>query len=138
MGFLSGLFGKATATGASGLAEAAGNLAGDLRDAITGEENKLKAAELQLKLAELRSSITLAEAQSARLFVAGWRPFLGWAIGASVWLKYVVFPILGTYTKLKIPDLDFGAMYTLLQLLLGGELVAARTFEKLRGAQRNH
>jgi hypothetical protein len=89
-------------------------------------------------LVQLRLQVSLAEAQSPRFFVAGWRPFIGWVIGCSMALKYLVGPIITTYTELPFPDLDFGIMYSLLQILLGAELVGARTFEKLKGVQDKH
>lgn len=138
MGFLKRLFGVGDGGGVKETLDSAGGLANNLRDAITGEGNLLKLAELQAELEKAKNAINLAEAQSARLFVAGWRPFLGWVIGASMAMKFIVGPLLTTYTKLPFPELDFGIMYTVLQLLLGGELIGARTLEKSKGVQNKH
>lgn len=138
MGLLQNLFKKKAAEGAGTLLDSAGGFANDLRGAITGEENQLKLAQLMTTLADARLQIALAEAQSTRFFVAGARPALLWVIVLSMALKFVVGPFIVTYTSAPFPELDFGPLYTLLQGILGMELVGARTFEKLKGVQHLH
>lgn len=138
MGFLARLFKPKAVEGAGNLLDSADNFANGLRDAVTGEGNQLKLAELMATLAQVRLQISLAEAQSPRFFVAGARPFILWVIGCSMAMKFIVGPVLTTYTNLPFPDLDFGVMYSLLQIILGAELVGARTFEKLKGVQDKH
>lgn len=138
MGFLSRIFGGGGGEGAAKLIDSANGIAGGLRDAVTGEGNQLKLAELMTKLAEVRLQISLAEAQNPRFFVAGARPALLWVIVLSMAMKFIVGPFITTYTNAPFPDLDFGPLYTMLQGILGMELVGTRTFEKLKGVQGKH
>ncbi len=64
--------------GGEGRKSVAGNLAWDIREAIKGKEldpNQL--LEIQTKINEL-------EAQHRTVFVARWRPFIGWVCGCGI------------------------------------------------------
>jgi len=102
----------------------------------------VKAAEAKLELYKLQQSgelasmlaqtdINKAEAVSSSVFVAGWRPFIGWVCGFSLMYQYLVRPIiLGFYPELSFPGLDDNLWQLLLGMLgLGG----LRTFEKTKG-----
>jgi len=132
------LIGGSIGEAAKQITEGLGGLAGDLRNAFTGEGNQLKAMELSIRLNEIINQVNIAEAQSARFFVAGWRPFLGWILGISILAREIIFPILATYTKIPMPQIDYGMTQTLMQLLLGGALTIGRTFEKIKGASAKH
>lgn len=94
----------------------------------------LQAADLsQLKVNE-------AEAQNPNVFVAGWRPFIGWICGAALLYQYLFFP-LAVYVAsffseqavtrlLNAPKLDDN-LWQLLIGMLG--LGALRSFEKVKG-----
>jgi len=94
----------------------------------------LQAADLsQLKVNE-------AEAQNPNVFVAGWRPFIGWICGAALFYQYLFFP-LAVYVAsffseeavtrlLNAPKLDDN-LWQLLIGMLG--LGALRSFEKVKG-----
>jgi hypothetical protein len=101
-----------------------------------------KAAEAKLELYKLQQSGELAamlaqtetnkvEAGSSSVFVAGWRPFIGWVCGFALMYQYLVRPIiLGFYPELVFPGLDDNLWQLLLGMLgLGG----LRTFEKTKG-----
>ncbi len=85
--------------------------------------------------------INKQEAQHASLFVAGWRPAVGWACCFALAWQYVLQPmltwllaIIGSYTGHTLPELptlDTGEMITVLMGLLG--LAGYRTFEKVKG-----
>jgi hypothetical protein len=120
------------------ITEGLGGLATDLRNAFTGEGNQLKAAELQVRVNEIINQVNVAEATSARFFVAGWRPFLGWILGLSILMREIIFPLMSTYTKIPVPTIDYGMTQTLIQLLLGGTLAVGRTVEKIKGASGKH
>ena len=77
-----------TSAGVGSLMSGIGELAKDLREAITGDLPAEKKADIQAKLLELdnqvmiaQMAVTLEEAKSEHIFVAGWRPAVGW-IGA--------------------------------------------------------
>lgn len=81
--------------------------------------------------------INLEEAKSQNVFVAGWRPFVGWTCGAALAYQFVLQPflafIVGVY-RLQLPplpQLDMGQLVTILLGLLG--LGVMRTYEKSRG-----
>jgi hypothetical protein len=93
----------------------------------------------QASLAQLE--INKAEAQHASLFVAGWRPYIGWACGFGISWKWVLQPMLmwvlsvvAMYTGHELPalpTLDTTEMVPLILGMLG--LGGLRTFEKIRG-----
>ena len=72
--------------------------------------------------------INTVEAASTSLFVAGWRPFIGWICGMGLAYQFLVYPILIAFAP-NIVQLDMGTLITLLGGLLG--LSTLRTVEKL-------
>lgn len=132
MGWLKNLLGS----GIKETADAAGGLASDLRNAITGEANELKAAELEAKLRELQTKINEAEAKSSNVFIAGWRPAVGWACVLVILNNYIVAPYVNTFSQTQLPVLDFSFLSTVLLGMLG--LVASRTYEKIKGVNDKH
>jgi hypothetical protein len=84
-------------------------------------------------------SVNEAEAKSGNLFVAGWRPFIGWTCGAAFAYKYVVAPILiGVLSfynvTFNMPVIALDEMLPILLGMLG--LGAFRTYEKVKGAAK--
>lgn len=86
-----------------------------------------------------QTQINQQEAASSSLFVAGWRPFLGWTCGAAFAYKFVlqpflVFLIVACHVQFDIkllPALDWTEMSTVMFGMLG--LGGMRSFEKLKG-----
>ena len=70
--------------GGEGRKSVAGGLAWEIREAIKGKELDPE------KLIELQTKINLAEASHRTLFVAGWRPFIGWICGFALAYNFVV------------------------------------------------
>lgn len=87
-------------------------------------------------LAKGQQDINKVEAASDSLFVAGWRPFIGWTCGAAFAYKFVLAPA-GAFAMavaghpIDLPVLDFTEMSTILLGMLG--LGAMRTAEKIKG-----
>ena len=83
--------------------------------------------------------VNKVEATSQSLFVAGWRPFVGWCCGASYAYTFVLQPFLIfilTAAQVKVdiaqlPVLDMGELGVVLFGMLG--LGAMRSWEKVRG-----
>lgn len=116
-------------------------------DAAAADAAKLKLLEMQQagELAQLAADTDLAkgqlvvnqvEAASTSLFVAGWRPFIGWTCGAAFAYKFVLAPfiVLGLAAAghpISLPVLDFTEMSTILLGMLG--LGGMRTIEKIKG-----
>jgi len=89
------------------------------------------------ELAKGQIEINKAEAQHKSIFVAGWRPFIGWTCGIALCWHFVLQPVtlfVCTYIGLTIPTLpefDMGSLMTILGGLLG--LGGLRTYEKQKG-----
>jgi hypothetical protein len=80
--------------------------------------------------------INKIEAASRSVWVAGWRPFIGWSCGFAMLYAYVVQPIL-TFGMaqagylIELPRVELGEMMPVLLGMLG--LGGMRSFEKLKG-----
>lgn len=83
-----------------------------------------------------QTSINQAEATNQKLFVAGWRPFIGWICGTAFGWNYVGISIVNTVGKMighpvdMIPC-DISTMMPVLMGMLG--LGGMRTYEKING-----
>ena len=138
MGVLSvDLSGLSTAIGS------VGTLAGSIRSAITGDlspdaKAKLEEAALSAEQASAtaQAAIDQAEAGSSNLFVAGWRPAIGWTCAAIFAYNYVIGPLLSLIPGVKMPVLNISEVSPVLLGMLG--LGTMRTVEKINGAQGNH
>ena len=125
-----------------------GQLAKDLRSAITGEISPDKKAEIENKILELekaaqqaQNNINLEEAKHKSLFVAGWRPFIGWVCGVGIAYQFLFHPALvWALVLLNIdadpPTIDRDGLMALVVPLLG--LGAYRTIEKTKGVNNAH
>lgn len=118
---------------------AALDIGGKLIDRLWPDPAQRDAAKLELlklqqsgELAGITGQVEInkIEAASASIFVAGWRPFIGWICGAGLGYQFLVYPILVAFVP-KIVQLDMGTLLTLLAGMLG--LGALRTTEKLQG-----
>jgi hypothetical protein len=83
--------------------------------------------------------VNKTEAAHKSIFVAGWRPFIGWTAGAGVAWSFVVAPISEWVSRLigwtgKMPELDSAQLMTLVLALLG--MGGLRTYEKMKGVAR--
>ena len=89
------------------------------------------------ELAKGQLEINKAEATHKSIFVAGWRPFIGWTCGVALCWHFVLAPItifLCAYLGVVIPELptfDMGSLMTVLMGMLG--LGGLRTYEKQKG-----
>lgn len=106
-----------------------------LRMAHEAEMGALK-AETDLALGQIE--VNRAEAASGNLFVAGWRPAVGWVCVAGLSYQYflrpVLSPLVAKYTGLALEAVDLGDMMVLLLGMLG--LGTLRTAEKFKGVAR--
>jgi len=87
----------------------------------------------QIDLTQLE--INKVEASHRSIFVAGWRPFIGWTSGLALAYTYVIQPIavfiLGQAGYLIVlPTLSMSEMMPVLMGMLG--LGGLRTFEKFK------
>ena len=77
--------------------------------------------------------VNKAEAAHKSLFVAGWRPFIGWTCGVAMAFNFVAGPLL-TSAGYTIAPLDLVTMMPVLLGMLG--LGGMRSYEKRNGVAR--
>lgn len=100
------------------------------------QAGELAQLDADTKLAVGQMGVNQVEAASSSMFVAGWRPFVGWVCGGALAFKFVIAPLLAfgfaAYGHpVALPVLDFSEMSTILLGMLG--LGALRTAEKIKG-----
>ena len=94
-------------------------------------------AEKQAHEAQLAQvEVNKQEAQHRSIFVAGWRPFVGWVCGIALAYHFVLAPIIlfsVSIIGVQIPELPSFNMETLTTVLLGMlGLGGLRSFEKYK------
>ncbi len=84
------------------------------------------------KLIELQSEINKVEAQHRTIFVAGWRPFIGWVCGVALAYNFILRDLLIWLIgpEQVPPALQMEHLMTVLIGMLG--LGGMRTFEKFK------
>ena len=122
-----------------------GPVAGLLDKFIPDADQKAKLAHEIATMAEKHAheaamaqvEVNKAEAQHGSVFVAGWRPFLGWCLSFAMAWHFVLAPVtmfVCTYAGVEIPELPVFDMDSLMTVLLGMlGLGGLRTVEKVRG-----
>ncbi len=133
--------------GVKGTLEGIGSLAKDIRSALTGEISPEKKAEMQTKLLELefasqraQTDINIEEAKNPNLFIAGWRPAVGWICAFALAWAFILLPTFVWISNMagsnvKPPSLQTGELIALLLGMLG--IGGLRTFEKYSGTEKN-
>jgi hypothetical protein len=109
----------------------------------TGELARLAA---DTDLAKLQIQTNIEEAKSGNVFIAGWRPFVGWTCGFAFAYAYLLLPFMqflaftfGSAEMVKqlalLPELDLAGMLPVLFGMLG--LGALRSVEKVKNVEGN-
>lgn len=101
--------------------------------------NKIEEKRLELQGEEIAQRGDLAqidvnktEATHSNLFVAGWRPFIGWTGGVALAYTWILSPLIKAIWGLEeLPALSPDEIYPVILGILG--LGAMRTVEKYRG-----
>ena len=120
-------------------------LVGDVLDRFFPDKEKAEQAkrEIESQLTEHLVNIDLAqlevnkaEAISRNVFIAGWRPFIGWTCGLALCWTYILQPVAQfvlaqTGHLIDLPGLDMSTMMPVLLGMLG--LGGLRTWEKHKG-----
>ena len=121
-----------------------------LPDPAEAAEAKIRLAELvqrgelafldaDVKVALGQMEINKEEAKSGSLFVAGWRPAVGWICAVALSYQFVVRPLLAWYSLIVTipvpPELDVATLMTLLFGMLG--MGGMRMYEKGKGVARD-
>lgn len=102
---------------------------------------ELKSDELKQALQKAQMEVNTQEAKHASVFVAGWRPAVGWTCCVAFLYAYVLQPFL-IYAALfydptipQPPDLDLNQLIPVLGGMLG--IGAMRSYEKAKGVHRD-
>lgn len=108
---------------------------------LVKEQNQqaLKEIEFALRADEAQTAINAEEAKSSSVFVAGWRPFIGWICGVAFAYHFIVQPFLAFAMaslghQVTLPVFDMDALFTVLLGMLG--LGGMRSFEKVKGVTK--
>jgi hypothetical protein len=104
----------------------AGNLAWEIREAIKGKELDPN------ELISIQTKINEIEAGHRTVFVAGWRPFIGWVCGVALAYNFVIRDLFiwALQPQDVPPALQMEHLMTVLLGMLG--LGGLRTYEKIK------
>jgi len=133
--------------GISSVVESVGKVIGDLH---TSDKERM---ELELEAKRIDQAVDLGqmevnkvEAANQNLFVAGWRPAIGWVGAGAMAYQFLLYPLLvwawvwlqaEGYVPKEVsppPMLDTEALWVILSGMLG--IAGMRSFEKSRGVAR--
>ncbi len=86
-----------------------------------------------------QQSINKAEATHRSVFVAGWRPFIGWVCGAALCFEFILRPFLQYFFLIHYPEVEFipsisDVLLELVFAMLG--IGGLRSFEKYKGVSK--
>lgn len=121
------------------LAPVVEGLVGLIPDEKAREEAKAKAMADILAAAMKADSeqveVNKVEAANSNLFVAGWRPFIGWVCGSSLAWAWIIAPLAQWvvafwHPEVKLPSIPVDQQLELILAMLG--MGGLRTFEKLK------
>ena len=84
------------------------------------------------ELAKGQLEVNKVEAAHKSLFVAGWRPSIGWCCSLGLLYHVLIAPIAGIW--IEVPEIDHSLLMTTMTGMLG--LGAMRSYEKTRGVSR--
>jgi len=135
MGWVSNLLGLG-----GDAAETVSAVADGLDGLFTSDDERLTHKEIRERLRQepnkAQMAINAVEAKSRTLFVAGWRPFVGWVCGMALAYQYLLNPIIIWIVTIAMdnpelpPALDMSVMMPVLLGMLG--LGGLRTAEKIK------
>ena len=84
------------------------------------------------ELAKGQLEVNKVEAAHKSLFVAGWRPSIGWCCSLGLLYHVLIAPIAGIWVE--VPKIDSSLLMTTMTGMLG--LGAMRSVEKVQGVSR--
>ena len=99
----------------------------DLREKLSHEIATMADKQMSAQI-----EVNKVEAAHRSLFVAGWRPAIGWICGLALLYSTIVSPILGIW--FTVPAVDTSLLTTVLMGMLG--LGTLRTVEKIQKVSR--
>lgn len=130
--------------GIGSIIEGVGKVADDL---FTSDEERLKIAlqekNIEADLVKGQLEIDKVEAQHTSVFVAGWRPFIGWVGGFALAYQFILYPLMVwgwsllqshnwvPATLQPPPVLPADQLWVILSGMLG--IAGLRSFDKYKG-----
>lgn len=108
-----------------------------------GTQGALQEELLQLvAVTSAQSDVNKIEAASTSLFVAGWRPYVGWICGTALGLDCIIRPLVNWAATLCGHPVDFPSLNNVwMQTTMSGMLglgFGLRTYEKKQGIAGSH
>lgn len=103
---------------------------------------RMAEASQYFELMKGQQEINKVEAANSSVFVAGWRPFIGWVCGSAFAYGYLLQPFLLFimaaigHPLYNLPELNMSEMIPILGGMLG--LGWMRTQEKIKGVHGEH
>lgn len=140
--------------GNDGAVSSARNIVTSAGEAVERAANAIRGVDPELErqivssmtqLASAQIDLAKAESQHRSLFVAGWRPWIGWTLGISLFFffvpQYVAASIMWVRAVILAGELvaypvSADGLFELVLGMLG--LGALRTYEKSQGIQGRH
>lgn len=120
---------------------AVADLANTVVNKIWPDKSEQERAEITAAVALVQGQLEInkAEAGSSSLFVAGWRPSIGWVCSAACAWNWIGLPVakaglLLAGLKLELSPADLSEMMPVMLGMLG--LGAMRSFDKVKGVAR--
>ncbi len=127
MGFLSKLIGGVAVEPITAVGNVITSIFGDKTEKLSHEEIMARLAQ-QPQLAQVE--LNKVEAAHRSIFVAGWRPAVGWVCAIALAWHYLGAPIAAVWVT-DMPELDTAGLMELVIAMLG--MGTLRTVEKLQG-----
>jgi len=135
--------------GIGSIVESVGQIADDL---FTSDEERLRMAlqdkALDVSIMQGQMEVNKAEAQHKSLFVAGWRPFIGWVGGLALAYQFLLYPFLQWIWALAVANnwlptgaiepqaFDAGPLFAIVTGMLG--IGGMRSYDKLKKTESIH
>jgi len=112
-------------------------VASGLGELFTSDDERLTHKEVMERIKQrpelAQVELNKIEAAHRSIFVAGWRPFIGWVCGVALAENFILFPILKLFIE-QVPAMDTESLMKLVIAMLG--LGGLRTYEKLKGVSK--
>lgn len=108
----------------------------DPKEAKKRKDELRKAAQaMEAELLKSQVELNKIEASHKSIFVAGWRPFIGWVLGSSLAYHFLVQRLLQVVlqafgVEITLPDVEIGEIITLTIGMLG--MGSLRTLDKIK------
>lgn len=128
------MLGKLFGTGASEIISVVGKVADEMIH--TEEEKQAFKERVEERIAETNRAqieVNKQEAQHRSIFVAGWRPAIGWLCATAMAVRFLITPLAAPFGY-DIPEINWEELSVVLLGILG--LGGMRTYEKKKGVAK--